>query len=47
MKIEFEPQPELAALAFDINKVIARYRKSINLQATLREEAKQVKPSNS
>jgi hypothetical protein len=47
MKLEFEPEPELAALASDINKVIARYRKNINLQATLRKEAKQEKKDNS
>lgn len=41
MKIEFEGTPELKALSFELNKVIARYRKNISLRATLRENAKQ------
>ena len=40
MKIEFEPTPELKALSFELNKVIARYRKNVSLRATLREKAK-------
>jgi hypothetical protein len=43
MKIEFESNPTLVTLSFDLNKIIARYHKGIKLRATLREQKKQDK----
>jgi hypothetical protein len=45
LKLEIEPKPELVALANRINTIIERYKKLIKLRQTLREQAKNEKPT--
>ena len=41
LKIDFEPTPELTALANGLNEIIGDYKKKIKLRQTLREQGKE------
>lgn len=43
LKIDFEPTPELTALANGLNEIIVDYKKKIKLRQTLREQEKEEK----
>ena len=41
LKIDFEPTPELTALANGLNEIIVDYNKKIKLRQTLRDQEKE------